>query len=206
MAYRSKIDSELENEIRQETLRNPPTDKLEMVRDQIRYIRDLDLRIQNAEEVVKSLQREKHELEFSTLPTLFMENKITAISLEAEGNMPAYEAKINDYYRANIKSDWPQDRKQKAFDWLERHKLADIVKTIFTIEIGRGNAKLTKKIITWLRAQKIPHSKAQAVAWNTLTMAVKERYRDHKPLKDTELEIIGATVGKIVKLQPKRGD
>jgi hypothetical protein len=197
-------DTVLDKIIADDVKRGPSADKLEFVRDQVKYIRDLHKRIEDAEEIVKSLRNEKRELEFVTLPTLFMQNKITAISLAPEGNMPGYEAEIRDYYHANINAKWLPERKQAALDWLQKHKLGDIIKTVITIELGLGQSKVTTKLLAAIRTLKIPFTKQQSVPWNTLTAVVREMYQDGKPLKDSELNMLGAQVGKIVTLQPKK--
>lgn len=198
------VDTELEQDIARVVQQKVTADKLEFVRDQIRYMRDLDHRIGNLHEILKQLTVEKRELQYSTLPTLFMQNKISSISLMEEGNIPAYDAELKDFYHAKIDAEWPAEKRHNAMSWLEEHSLGDIIKTCFTIEIGRGNAKLTKKVMAALRALKVPFTQQQTVPWNTLTAAIKERYRDHKPLKDAELETLGANVGKIVTLKVKK--
>lgn len=194
-------DEAFERTIADDSTRKTSKDNLEFLRDQIRYIRDLEHQIQNAEEKVKSLKRERLELQFSTLPALFMSNRISSINLDEEGNVPAYEAKLTDYYKANIEAEWPLSKREKAFAWLKKHRLGDIIKTVFTIEVGMGNAKLTNKVEEFLKLQKIPHRKHKAVPWNSLTSAVKEFYRANKPLSDNDLETLGARVGKIVTLK-----
>jgi len=197
-------DTALERTIAQDSRRQPTQDKLEFVRDQIRYMRDLEKRIQDCQEILKGLNTEKEELQFSILPTLFMENRISAISLDAEGNLPAYDAKLVDYYKANIKTDWPAEKKNAAFAWLKKRRLSDLIKTIFTIEVGLGNSKLTKKIEEILRLEKIPHTKQKAVPWNTLTSAIKEMYHSNQTLTNEEIELLGAKIGKIVTLKPNK--
>jgi hypothetical protein len=194
----------LEQDIARDSAQKPAQDKLDFVRDQIRYMRDLEKQIVDTEEILKRLKAEKQELQHNVLPTLFMQNKITAISLSEEGNLPAYDAELKDYYHANIKADWLPAQRASAIAWLDKHKLADIVKTVFTIEIGRGNAKLTKQVTAALRALKVPFTVQQTVPWKTLTAAVKEIYRSHRTLKDDELKVLGASVGKVVTLQQQK--
>lgn len=202
----SPKDDVLEKMISDDVKRGPSSDQLALVRDQVRYIRDLEKRIEDAQEIVKGLRNEKRELEFVTLPSLFMQNKITAISLAPEGNLPAYEAKLKDYYHAKIAADWPPEKRLNALNLLKKFKLSDIVKTVITIEIGLGQSKLTSDVLAALRALKAPFTKQQTVPWNTLTAAIRERYQFGKTFKDDELKTLGATVGKIVTLHPKRED
>jgi hypothetical protein len=200
------IDTELEAQITADAKRPPLVDKLEQVRDKVRRFRDLEMEIADAEAHLKQLRLEKSELEYMVLPDLFSQNKVTHIGLEAEGNVPAYIARIEDYYKANISKEWPMSKREKAYDWLTKHKLGDIITSCITIELDLGTAKLLKKIQTALNKLGVVYYKEQSVHWGTLTAAVKEMHKAGKPLGDTDLRTIGATVGRVVKLKQKKGD
>jgi hypothetical protein len=156
--------------------------------------------------LAKQLRGQRREMEYQILPDLFMQTGVTHIGLAAEGNEPPYEAKMQDHYHAVINVDWPEERRVEALKWVEKNKLGDLIKTVITIELGRGQSKLTTKVLTALRTLKVPFTKQQNVPWNTLTAAIREMYRDGRTLSDTELNMIGASVGKIVKLKPKKED
>jgi uncharacterized protein YeeX (DUF496 family) len=202
----TKFDQSLEDMIVESTKQQPSPDKLEFIRDQIRSMRALHREIQDAEERVRILKSQKREMEMQILPDLFMQIGVTNIGLTAEGNEPPYEAKIEDYYHAVISAEWPEERRKAALDWIEKNKLGDLIKTVITIEFGKGTTKLVRKIEAVLSEFKVPYSKQRNIAWNTLTAAIKEMYRDGRVLGDTDLATIGAYVGKIVKLKQKKED
>jgi len=197
-------DAELTRRLEQEADEAPPQDKLEFVRDQVRHMRDLERRIEDVEALGKELRGQRRHMETETLPDLFMELGINNLGLEAEGNMPAYDARLQDHYHANIRSDWPDGQQQEALEWLRDHGLGDIIKTVITIELGLGSGSLLDKVENFLNKLKIPYQRQQSVPWNTLTMMVKDRYRNGKPLGTKDLRVLGATVGHIVKLKPKK--
>jgi hypothetical protein len=198
------MNEDLKTLLEKDSQRKPSTDKLDFVRDQIRYLRDLDIRIGNAEDTTKALRIERRDLVMSTLPDIFSQTKIDAITLQSEGNMPAYEAELKDYYRASINADWPPEKRDKALAWLRKHGLGDLIKTVVTIELGRGQATLLKKILAALRKLKVPFKTHDTIPWNTLTAAIKEMYQEGKPLKDAELELLGATVGRTVTIKQQK--
>jgi hypothetical protein len=199
-------DETLEAMIAEDSKRQAPQDKLEFVRNQVREMRDLTRRINDVEELAKQLRGQRREMEMQILPDLFLETGVTHIGLAAEGNEPPYEAKIQDHYHANIAVDWPQDKRDAALTWLKKNKLKDIIKTVIVIEIGLGESVLTARVLSVLKELKVKYTAQQTVPWNTLTAAVKEMYRDGKVLSDTVLNMLGAHVGKIVRLKPKKED
>jgi hypothetical protein len=201
-----KIDESLEAMIMDDAHRKPQQDKLEFVRNQVRAMRDLQREIEDVEDLARRLRGKRREMEMQILPDLFMQTGVTHIGLAAEGNEPPYEAKMHDHYHAVISADWPLEKRQLALDWVENNNLGDLIKTVIIIELGKGQSKLTTKVLAALRALKVPFIKQQNVPWNTLTAAIKEMYRDGRVLSDTDLSTIGAVVGKIVKLKAKKED
>ncbi len=130
------------------------------------------------------------------------------------------------YYHANIKAEWPEEQRQKAFDWLEENGHGDLIKTEFYIQFprfmlpvarwltehvaglrpeltlmeptGRGKNKTIKEVT---KVVEIPGAKVDlGVPWNTLTAFVKEQVEKGAKLP---LDTLGATVGKIVKIKPR---
>jgi hypothetical protein len=197
-------DAKLLEQIKADASAPPPADKLEVIRDRIRYVRDLELEIAELEVRTKELGRQRKELTFDLLPTMFMELGINSLGIDRQGNLPAYDAKLNDYYHAVIQSNWPPTRRMMALQWIRKHNLADIIKTTVTIELGLGQSKLLKKLMTALKKLHIMPKIEESIPWSTLTATVKERYQRGNPMSDKELDTIGATVTKVVKITPVR--
>jgi hypothetical protein len=212
--------NELLKEIEADALASAPADKLETIRNNIRYLRDLDKRIENVEATLSSLKRERRDLTFDTLPTMFMQLQINHLGISASGNLPAYEATLEDSYHANIQANWPEEKRQAAIDWIHKHRMGDIIKTTLTIDFGLGQDLLLKSVLKALKAVqvvigtkkikrktvkvtrtvKVTPTIIQQIPWNTLTAMVKERFTSGDPLSDTDLRILGASVNKIVKI------
>jgi hypothetical protein len=143
-------------------------------------------------------------MEFVTLPDLFSQLNLTHIGLAKEGNQPPYEAKLKDYYHATIKANWPDERREEALAWVENKGLGDIIKTVITVELGLGTEIIRDSVIQALKQSGVHFQEYRTVPWNTLTSALKEMYQRGETLSDNELQTIGATVGKQVKLTAKR--
>jgi len=196
-------DAELTRRLEQEA-DEAPQDKLEFVREQVRQMRDLERRIEDIEALSKELRGQRRQMEMETLPELFMNLGINSLGLDAEGNMPAYDARLLPHYAAKISAEWPMEQQQEALDWLRKNKLGDLIKTIITIELGLGTATVLRRIEALLGKLKIPYRKEESVHHMTLTKFIRDRYGDGKPLGTQDLRVLGATVGHVVKLKPKK--
>lgn len=190
----------------------PPQDRLDKVREAACRARDLQLRISSLEEELRRAKADAYQLEHEELPDLFAQAGMLAYALEAEGNMPAYAAKLSPYYKANIVADWEPSRRAAAFEWLAAvdpetggvgpagGASPDLIKTVITVTLGRGERKLAERVEAGLRKQKIPYEVDLGVPWNTLTAFVKELIEVKKIMPP--LDILGATAGRIVTIKP----
>jgi hypothetical protein len=181
---------------------NPDQDKLTALRDFIREMRDLELEISDLESRLKDKNSRLKVLQREELPTLFTDAGVDKLGLEAEGNLPAYDATAKPYYKASIAADWPLERQAAGFNWLIENGHGDVVKTVITIEFGRGEISEAAKLKTLLLQKKITYSEKLGVPWNTLTKLVKSLIEDRGTLPP--LDLLGADVGRIVKLTERK--
>jgi len=196
MATKSDIDDIMREDSRK---RKPSQDRLEEVREAAKRLRDLALSAASLEERLKQIREQKRNIEMQELPDLFDTAGVTSITLAAEGNLPEYTCKVSPYYHANIRADWPPQKKEAAFTWLRDHGSGDLIKQVFTIELGMGMDKQAKAIQAALNKLKVKYNQEQSVPWNTLTSFVKEQIEKHQ--ETPPLETLGATVGRIAKIK-----
>ena len=173
-------------------------DKLEHVRDAVRRQLSLQQRIQDLTEENKILNKKLTDMSMHELPDLFNEAQIDHVGLAAEGNQPAYDAKLSPYYHANI----PADRASEAFAWLDANGHGDLIKNVITIELGRGDNETAKKVMAALKKLDVDYSTKLTVPWNTLTAFVREQVEKYN--KIPPLDILGAVIGQIVKLKERK--
>lgn len=178
--------------------RKPTENQLEKVRDAVRRARDIDFKMSELSEQQRALGAEKQEMLHRTLPDLFDEVGIRGIDLEAEGNMPGYDTEVRPYYHANIRD----ENAEAAFAWLEKEGHGDLIKTVITVELGRGERKLARAVESALKKLKVDYGRKLGVPWNTLTAFVKEQIEDHGTTPP--LDLLGATVGRVVKLKERK--
>jgi hypothetical protein len=197
-------ETDLLKEVDEDIKAKVPEDKLDFIRDKIRETRDLEFRIADLENQVSELKRVRREAIFDVLPTMFMQIGISHIGISAVGNLPAYDAKLEDHFHAVISSSWPEEKRNDAMRWVHKHKLGDLIKTTVTVELGLGQSSTLKKVLAALKKLRISPRVEENVPWQTLTSYVRERYKTGKPLSDGDLQTIGASVNKVVKLTAVR--
>lgn len=180
----------------------PSEDKLEAVRNALRELRDLGVEAQDLQARLAEKQARASFLQTKHLVELFESTHIDQLGLQAEGNMPAYDATLRPYYKANISAEWEPERQAKAFNWLGANGHEDMVRTQIIVELGRGERKLAKSIEAYLKRRRVPYSTRLAVPWNTLTAWLKDQIEKHQTTPP--LELLGATVGKVVNIKPRK--
>jgi hypothetical protein len=183
----------------------PSQDKLDKVRVKVKEARDLDVEISDLHQRLSDKRKRVQELTFRELPDLFQDARITRLDLEPEGNLPGYGVELHPYYKANIAADWEPEKQQRAFDHLEEKGAGDLIKTVITVELGRGTRGTADKIEKFLDKLGVPFESHLGVPWNSLTAWLKAEIRRDKRIPPAkELEAIGATVGTVVTLKPKK--
>jgi hypothetical protein len=190
----------------QQDVRKPTDDLLMQIRDRIRAKRDLDFEIKSLEERLATLNAQSTKLESETLPDLFMQAGINGLDLPKEGNMPAYRASLEPFYKAKIPAGWPRDKQAAAMAWLKRNKCGDLIKTFIEIRFGMGTAAQQKRVEDFLDKLNAEYNKRSSVPWTTLTAYVEDRFKNHKPLSDADMATIGAYVGQVVTLKQQKED
>lgn len=179
----------------------PPPDRLEKIREVMRQVRDLKLKIAADAEQAKLDNKKLYELEHDVLPDMYSQVQQNFLSLQAEGNLPAYEGELKPYYKAVIAAEWDEDRREKGFAEVERLGGADIVKNLIIIQTGRGEEKIAEKVVAGLTKAGVAYKRRRDVPWGTLTAFVKEQVEAGVM---PQLDLLGAQVGRRVELKPEK--
>lgn len=177
-----------------------PADKLRQVRDLTKRARDIKMEVADLDERSKASKRELWGIEHDSLPELMAELGLKGIELEAEGNLPAYSAKLKPYYHANIKVDWPDEKREEAFTWIENKGGGDMIQTVIAVELPRTERNTAIKVERALDKLKVPYTSEKAIHHGTLSAWIKEMVEVHKEVPP--LDLLGATIGSIVVIKP----
>ncbi len=182
-------------------------DRLIAIRDKMRLARDLLSEINDVEERLADLKHRLYEIqggghERGELVDLMEAAGMRSFTLEAEGNHPAYDVKLQPFYGVEFpKGD---EERKKAFDYISKDMgVPDIIKNIYAVSFGKGEAKMAAKLEKLLKAEKLFDRTDidMKVHAQTLKAEVKRRFDKGEPLSPAGLETIGVTVGKIVKMK-----
>jgi hypothetical protein len=182
------------------------SDKLDRLREVVREVRDRRAEVAELQERIEQHEKRLSFLLTKELVDMFTEAQVPEIVLGAEGNWPAYRATKVPYYKANISTEWPEDRQLRGFYELEKHGGDALVRTQVIVDLprGKGQRARAKTLLRYLNRYKFDHSQRLSVPWNTLTAWLREQYTKFPNDPKPDLEAIGAHVGEVVRLTEEK--
>ena len=110
----------------------PEVVDLSVVRKAAVTLRDNYLVKNDLENQLKEINSRIVNIERNELPDLFSKAKISSLTVEADGNHPAFVAKRETVYNAKI----PDEQRQEAFQWFEANGHGDLDKSVIIITFG----------------------------------------------------------------------
>lgn len=181
----------------------PSDGDLAHLKSRIAYGREVEARIADLQERLNAESAKLSELRTRELVDLFEKIGISSVGIDQDGNLPAYEAKLKPYYNASLPKD--EDKKEAALALLKKMDASDLSKTKVEVQFGRGEEKVLRAFSQAMKKLKVGFSAKTGVHASTLTAWVRERFENNKPLSQADLISLGATVGKVVMLESKKG-
>lgn len=181
----------------------PSEGDLAHLKSRIAYGREIEAKIADLQDRLEIENAKLSELRTHELVDLFEKIGISNIGIDPDGNLPAYEAKLKSYYSASLPKD--EDKKEEALKLLKKFNASDLSKTKVEVQFGRGEEKVLKAFGAAMKKLKVGFSAKTGVHASTLTAWVRERFESNKPLAQADLQVLGATVGKVVMLEPRKG-
>lgn len=182
-------------------------DKLTKARRLGKQFFDLSTEIDDLEEKLTTKKAERLELQHKTLPTFFNEAGIDKIGLPDD----EVDVEIKPFYKANIASDWPPEDIERGFSVLEDLDGDDIIRATLQVLFLKEEYEDAKELMefirtNWPKANMHPITIAKSVPWNSLTKFVKEYSEDEStdPLTEEQKKALGATIGLIAKIKPRK--
>lgn len=175
-------------------------DQLKTLREMIAKVRQLENEKTKITEHLQSIAKDLNQYYQTKLPELFTLCGTNLIGLEKEGDLPAVQAKLVPYYSANIAAGWELERKKAAFKWLTDNKFGDLIKTEISLTFNREDHDKAQIVFNELTSDKTLNADMkESVNSKTLTAWLKEQIEKYNNVPP--LDIIGASVGNIVKLK-----
>jgi hypothetical protein len=177
--------------MQEDAARPAPPDKVELVRKKMARVREIELERASLAERSKELGTELHTIKTAELVSLFDQAKIDKLGIPPDGNMPAYEMKVDWYYKANLSDSEDID---KGLAYIRKTE-PDLIKTTYEVHFGLRDDKRRKMFEAFLKKNKFEYTEDFGVPWNTLTAWLREQIEVKK--KSPPLKLLGATVERV---------
>jgi hypothetical protein len=132
-------------------------------------LRDEHLRLDVLQAEVKKVQANITRLERKDLVDMFNEAKVSSVTVDPEGNQPAFVAERNTVYNAKI----PDDKRVEAFDWFEQQGHGDLIKSIINIIFGMQEHEERLRVMKILADNGIQYYTNESIHHQTLKAFVK---------------------------------
>jgi len=174
-----------------ETLAGVDADSGKQLSNLVRRLNDYQQQIDDAEEHLKELKKEKQRIAFEQIPMLMDEMGIERVDVDGA------TVQLKPFVSASI----PADRKQEAFNWLREHGLDDIIKNDIIVSFGRGQDNMAGDVMYDLEQKGFHPEQKTHIHAMTLKAFVKERVENGLPI---DLDMFGAFVARTADVKRKK--
>lgn len=179
-------------------LRHVPTD------DELKSVRALGAKLvklnqekESLEKRLETLQETINTVQQQDLPKLMDSLQLDNLGLPED----QCDLRVENYYHANIAKN--SEHREEAFKWLVDHGHEALLKVSVTCTFARGEYEKAARLVERLKKAGYEPEMEQGVPWNTLTAWLKD-LASKKDAVLPPLKIFGATIGRIVKIKPRK--
>lgn len=185
----------------------PSEDRLEAIRNKLREARDKTVEHAELEARTKQVKAELDALLQTTLPDMLSAVSMDKIGLEAEGNHPAYDCKIEPLIRANIAAGWEEPKRAAGFEVLKQLGGESLIKTVVTFEFDPKEREAAKEFIERVFDEH-GYEGRETLSVNHASMAswLKAEVNANPPRvpSPSQLQAIGGFVGRQLKIKERK--
>jgi len=188
---------------------------------------DVEASISELEAELSAKNQRRNDLRHRLIPDKMTEVGQDRMGLPGFGDHGA-DLVSEPYYHANVAADWEPERRDAAFELLDRMDAGDIVKTVVSLSFPRGTDGLASAFRDAIRDPKFetllrehaegvndfelpPVETAKSVPWGTLTAFVREQHRKGRLFQtwmtDAGIDprvVLGATIGVVAKIKYRK--
>jgi hypothetical protein len=186
-----------EQELLDEIAANPVPDKevnLTTIREKATELRDHYLHKADLENQLKEIGEKIQHVERHELIDLFDSAGISSVTVDPDGNHPAFVASRTTVYGGKI----PEERRIEALNWFAQTGHGDLVKSVITIQFGMHEWKEKMRVMEILGTNHIEYYTNEFVHHMTLKAFVKgELQKGHV----IPMDLLGAYVFDEVKIK-----
>ena len=174
----------------EEALSSVTTGTGKQLSELVRSLREVEAKISEAEDYIKTLKQEKHKLSVENIPSLMDEMGVER--LDVDGSVVERKMIVS----ASI----PVANKDAAFEWLRDNGLDDIIKNDITVSFGKGEDNVAGDVVGLLQERGFDPKTKTHVHPSTLKAFIKERVTDGKPI---DLDLFGAFIANTAQIRRK---
>ena len=156
----------------------------------VRALRGVEKEIEDAENHLKLLKKDKHRISTETIPQLMDEMGVERLDVDG----------VTVERKMIVSASIPVDRKEEAFAWLRENGCDDIIKNDVTCSFGKGEDNIAGDVVGLLQDRGFDPKTKTHVHPSTLKAFVKERVTDGKPI---DLDMFGAFISNAAQIRRK---
>jgi hypothetical protein len=193
-----------------ETAELASEDQLDRARRLSREYWEIEQNIENIEKMLSDAKSRKKELTEREIPEHFASCGIDTIGL-ADAGEHGVDIIVGPYCHANIPKSWPVEQQERGFEVLEELDGGDLIRVVVSVSFFKEELDDAKELVEFLRtewpkANEHPAVMDKSVPWNSLTSFLKAYIRDETtdPLTDEQKEALGATIGTVARIKPRK--
>ena len=166
----------------------------------MRRVGDLKQELAGLEERMAWVKQEIAYEERENLPEMFR-GRITHHGVAAIGNNPPLYGELKPFFSAGIAASWPFERQAAGFNYLEQTGNGGLIKATVVVNVPTKSQDVRKQLFTFCDQHKLDFEAKLSVHHGTLTSWLKKEVEAGRLPK---LDLIGGTVGEIVKVEPQK--
>ena len=147
----------------------------------VRRLRQIELDLENAENHLKHLKQQKHQVSSEVIPQLMDQMGVERVDVDG----------LTCTKKQVVHASIPSDRKEEAFEWLRQNNCEDIIKNEVTCSFSRGQDNEVGHVVAQLREQGYDPQQKTQVHPMTLKAFVRERIENGLEI---DLDLFGAYI------------
>lgn len=172
----------------------PTSDLMNMLSARATELMHIEVRISQIKAEEQELLDRRQELSTRVLPEIMDQAMVDRIGIPGMLS----DVILEPHFHANIKSEWPDDKRNLAFAKLEELGGGSMIRTTVEVSFQRGEYELAKDLVShiqrWNGLQGREVRMNSSVPWNSLTAFIKDAFESGR--KALPLEELGARISR----------
>jgi len=166
------------------------------------------------ERKIKDANMRLWDLQTKDMPALMSDIGQDNVGIPGDPSNPddlGYDIRLTTRTHASIGADWPDDKKDAAFEHLDELGAGDIVRNSVTVSFGKGEAAHREEWLEKVRGLNLSFDppelvESRTVPWNTLTAWIKEQLRRGRTQDQVQIDLpkLGATHGAYAEIKRRK--